>query len=194
MSRINKGTSAIIALAAAFRGAWLVTKRARLLFKKASALEKNCQLTDSATKYSLQAQELERELTDVSPLNTLNEPKSWSANSLSRRTRYPNGVKSWNANSPEVIRLVRLVVGSRHRRIVTHARRVLRPAYSRAESCRAGSLRLLRRPPPAQTQDGQAPRRRWRQAPTLPDKTLPSSDGISKRWPGAKKTQSRAGG
>jgi chromosome segregation ATPase len=60
---------------------------------KASALEEeNRELTESATKYSLHAQKLERELT-------------W-------RPSTPCGAKGWNANSTGLIQMVRPTAGS----------------------------------------------------------------------------------
>jgi hypothetical protein len=77
--------------------------------KKTAALEEeNRQLTESATKHSVHAQTLERD-SPIRPPNT------------------PSGVKSWNANSTGLIRMVRLRAGSTHRTNPSHARGVLRP-------------------------------------------------------------------
>jgi hypothetical protein len=85
-------------------------------FKKASALEQeNRELTDSATKYSVHAQKSERELTQTAT------QYSQRAQKLERSTPY--GVKSWNANSIELIPMVRLDAGSMHKTNNSHPRR-----------------------------------------------------------------------
>jgi chromosome segregation ATPase len=76
--------------------------------KRALALEEqNRELSESATNYSLWGQKLDAN-SPKQPQNT----RGWSANSPRRPPGIPCGVKSWNANSTGLIRMVHPAAGS----------------------------------------------------------------------------------